>query len=80
MNSHRIILFFCCAALLCGCRVDLATIKRDCAAVGRLPLIKPDYTGVTIPPNIAPLNFRLRDSRAACVAEITSVNGSPVVA
>jgi hypothetical protein len=80
MNNHRIILFFCCTALLCGCRVDLATVKRDCTVIDRLPLIKPDYTGVTIPPNIAPLNFRLRDSCAACVAEITSVNGSPVVA
>jgi hypothetical protein len=79
MNNHYSIIIFCCAALLCGCHPDLATIKRDCAAVNQLPVIKPDYAGITIPPNIAPLNFVLRDSCAACVAEIASVNGSPIV-
>jgi hypothetical protein len=79
MNSRRIIILFCCAALLGGCRTDLATIRRNCAAVDRLPPITPDYSGVTIPPNIAPLNFSLRDSCAACVAEIASVTGKPIV-
>ena len=78
MNSYRSIILFCCAALLCSCRPDLATIKRNCAVIDRLPVIKPDYAGITIPPNIAPLNFTLRDSCAACVAEIASINGSPI--
>ena len=30
--------------------------------VGELPAISPNYTGVTIPVNIAPLNFYLTDS------------------
>ncbi len=80
MNNRRIIVLVCCAAMLCGCRPDLATIKRDCASAGRLPEIKPDYTGITLPPNIAPMNFILRDSGAACVAEIASVNGPPIEA
>ena len=29
--------------------------------VGRLPHIEPNYVGVVIPPNIAPLNFRVRE-------------------
>jgi hypothetical protein len=80
MISCRGIVLFCCAALLCGCRPDLTAIKRDSADVGRLPVIKPDYAGITIPPNIAPLNFTLRDSCAVCVAELASVNGPPIAA
>jgi hypothetical protein len=80
MNSVRPIILFCCAALLCGCRPHLAAIQRNCAVIDRLPLISPDYTGVTIPPNIAPLNFTLRDSCAVCVAEIASVKGTPIAA
>ncbi|MBO4549694.1 MAG: hypothetical protein J5733_03095, partial [Bacteroidaceae bacterium] len=38
------------------------------------PSIWPDYTGVTVPPNIAPLNF-LVDSVDDVVAEISMVNG-----
>jgi hypothetical protein len=74
----RWLILFCCAALFSGCQPDLATIKRHCVAVDRLPNITPDYAGITIPPNIAPLNFSLRDSSAACVAEISSVNGPAV--
>ncbi len=79
MNSYRSFIIFCCAALICGCRTDLATIKRDCTAVARMPLIKPDYAGITIPPNIAPLNFSLQDSCAACIAEIASESGPPII-
>ncbi|HBC78794.1 MAG TPA: cytochrome C biosynthesis protein [Bacteroidales bacterium] len=31
------------------------------AETGKLPLIDPDYSGVTIPPNIAPLNFKITE-------------------
>ena len=79
INCRNIFLFFC-AALLSGCRPDLTAIKRSCIVTDRLPVIKPDYTGITVPPNIAPLNFKLLDSCAACVAEIASANGSPIVA
>lgn len=72
------IILLCCAALISGCRTDLATIKRDCNIVDRMPLIKPDYAGITIPPNIAPLNFSLQDSCDACVVEIASVVGPAI--
>lgn len=29
--------------------------------ISRLPHIQPDYSGITIPPNIAPLNFRIEE-------------------
>jgi hypothetical protein len=80
MNNRRGGILLCCALLIGGCRQDLATIKRDCSVVDRAPEIRPDYAGITVPSNIAPLNFTLHDSCTACVAEIFSVNGPPIVA
>lgn len=42
--------------LLTGCRSESGL---ELTAAGRLPVIAPDYTYVTIPPNIAPMNFRI---------------------
>lgn len=78
MNSLLRITFFCCVFFLCGCHPDLDKIKRDSATIDQLPVIKPNYTDLTIPSNIAPMNFTLQDSCKACVAEITSVNGQPI--
>ena len=42
-----------------------------------LPAIYPDYTNVTVPCNIAPLNFMLPDSLfEGCVARFTAADGS----
>jgi hypothetical protein len=80
MNKRRRFIISCCAALLAvGCGADIAKIKHDCVAVDAVPPIAPDYAGITLPPNIAPLRFSLRDSCSACVAEIASVKGSPIV-
>jgi hypothetical protein len=79
LSNYRSIIVFCCAALFGGCRNDLATIKRDCVVVDRMPLVLPDYAGITLPPNIAPLQFTLKDSCAACVVEIASINGPPII-
>jgi hypothetical protein len=78
MSNYWGIIFFCCMIYISGCRPDLATIKRDCAVVDRKPEIKPDYSGIIVPPNIAPLNFFLKDSCAACVVEIASEKGTPM--
>lgn len=40
--------------LLTGCGKDF---DNNAVQTGRKPIIDPDYTDVTIPPNIAPLNF-----------------------
>jgi hypothetical protein len=78
MNNLKSIILFCCTALVCGCRPDLAKFERNCEIVNRLPVIKPDYTGIVLPPNIAPLNFTIQDSSHSCFAEIKSVKGQPV--
>jgi len=79
MNSRLTIIVFFCVAIAGGCRPGLDGIKKKCSNAGHLPHIRPDYTAITIPPNIAPLNFSLKDSVRNAVAEITSVYGSPIV-
>lgn len=59
---------------------SLAIIFSGCTKTGKIPTnsnpsteeakIVPDYTDVTIPPNIAPMNFRIDNSGDAFVVEI----------
>ncbi len=53
---YFILLYF--ILLLYGCTPS----PKDIGEAGILPDIYPDYVGVTVPYNIAPLNFLLRDS------------------
>jgi hypothetical protein len=50
------------------------------AAVGiqAPPRIAPDYAGIAIPPNIAPLNFRVLEEGRDCVVRISSDGAAPV--
>ncbi len=43
--------------------------------VGRPPRISPDYSGVTLPPNIAPLTFRIDEPAARYYVEIKGSRG-----
>ncbi|HMA64072.1 MAG: TolB family protein [Fibrobacterota bacterium] len=62
-----------------GCRPDLDTIRNKSEKVSSIPSIMPEYIGITIPPNIAPLNFSVQDSCTDCIAELSSVSGVPIV-
>ena len=44
---------------------------RSCADSARPPLIKPDYIDVTVPPNIAPLNFIIEEPGDGYYAQLT---------
>jgi len=49
---------------LCICLLQISCIPHPgfdgfVKTIGRAPIIFPDYSGITIPPNIAPLNFRI---------------------
>lgn len=46
------------------------------SAAGREPVIEPDYSGVTIPPNIAPLNFLILEKGKNFRITATSQTGS----
>lgn len=42
----------------------------------RIPTIYPEYTDVVVPPNIAPLNFKLMEGCDQCVARVTNAAGN----
>ena len=44
----------------------------------RLPNIYPDYSGIVIPPNIAPMNFIIREKGERFFVKITSLHGDPI--
>jgi hypothetical protein len=52
------LLFLFVIVLLNGCA---PTIGDNTSKAGRKPLIGPDYTDITIPPNIAPMNFKVQE-------------------
>jgi hypothetical protein len=47
-------------------------------SAGRPPKITPDYSGIVIPPNIAPLNFVIREPGQSYRVRIFSRRGSPL--
>jgi len=48
------------------------------ARVERLPKLSPDYSGIVIPPNIAPLNFKVVEPGDRYRAEFRSTKGQPL--
>ena len=59
---------------LIGCASETVS---DAKQENALPQIYPDYLGVTIPVNIAPLNFNIADEKAVCIdAVITDRHGN----
>lgn len=59
--------------LLTGCSGKPGLEPSD---TGRLPAIEPDYTDVTIPPNIAPMNFRIEEEGDCFWLTATSESGA----
>jgi hypothetical protein len=51
---------------------------KNCAIVDRIPVLKPDYSEVTIPANIAPLNFYIEEPGDRFLVEIAGQNGDAV--
>ncbi len=47
-------------------------------AVDRPPRIRPDYTDTVIPPNVAPLNFRIQEPGTQYAVTMRSTNGEPI--
>lgn len=50
----------------------------DALAVPRLPQIRPDYSGITIPPNIAPLNLSIRERGTRFFVSVVSETGDSI--
>jgi hypothetical protein len=68
--------------VLCGVIVCLASCTPEAVdrynEVGREPNMSPDYSAVTMPPNIAPLNFRVQEEGLAYSLTVRGESGSPI--
>lgn len=62
--------------LLTGCRPTSAPATGPATRVARPPRLSPDYTGLTIPPNLAPLNFCVREPGTAYQVAVTTPAGT----
>ena len=59
-----------CLMMAVGCGNNPG-VPENYSEAGRKPVIFPEYTDVTIPSNIAPLNFAVREPGVRCVARLT---------
>ena len=48
----------------------------DISVIDKSPVIEPDYSGLTIPPNIAPMNFMIKEEGTAFFVKFSSASGS----
>ena len=73
LPKHILILLAAILLAACSSHPDVPSQSKD---AGALPAIYPDYCDVTVPCNIAPLNFMLSDKQYdGCVARITTPDG-----
>ena len=73
----RLPLYFSAVMLCVACSVSHPDVPSQYADTDVLPGLYPDYTEVTVPANIAPLNFMVCDTSVAeCVAEFDYPGGS----
>ena len=73
--------FFACVFSLLWVAVSpacRATGAEPELAKPHFPRLSPDYTGITIPPNIAPLNFKIEEPGRGYRVELRSVRGDPI--
>jgi hypothetical protein len=57
--------------LLCSCTGKIT----DYTETGRLPVIEPDYSEISIPPNIAPMNFAVKEDGDKFVVNLRTSDG-----
>ena len=65
---YRIFALLTVALMLCAC----AGVPRNSEPAGRVPVTTPDYAGVTIPSNIAPLTFAYDEGASKYVTVFTA--------
>jgi len=76
--NNRCLLIALGLAALCVCQYDVTVLERKCTPVDRCPVIDPDYAGIVIPSNIAPLNFTVAEPGRGCCAMVSSKHGKPI--
>ena len=75
MKNSLMVLVILSLTLLVSCHQGIENFKD----VQRLPKIFPDYTGIMIPPNIAPLNFSITEPGNEFEVRITVSDEKPVI-
>ncbi|MBW6500258.1 MAG: hypothetical protein K0B05_02595 [Bacteroidales bacterium] len=71
-RSFIVLTLVCGILFFPGCRTEK---RADIRNAGHTPLVEPDYIGVTIPPNIAPMNFMIREDGISYRVTATSPGG-----
>jgi len=75
-NIYKSLLAIVCTFMLAACGSH-PSVPSSATAVDTIPTIFPDYTEVTVPCNVAPLNFKIQDTLStSCVARFTAADGS----
>lgn len=75
-----IIIYIVASVLLMACSTT-PTLPTNYTEVAKQAVIYPDYRDVVIPPNIAPLNFQVKDEKASeYVAELKGTKGEAILA
>ncbi|HYX09482.1 MAG TPA: hypothetical protein VE912_22315, partial [Bacteroidales bacterium] len=79
MNKKTIIfvLSTICVLLFTHCNRS-SVIEQTSKATNKKVTIFPDYTDITIPYNIAPLNFSIQQKEKAYFVKIYADNGKPI--
>ncbi len=80
-KSGRVILIVVAVAVSVGACAVWWRQRPDvtaAVAVPRLPRIRPDYSGVTVPPNIAPLNFLIGERGSRFLVRVTAEAGDSI--
>ncbi len=75
--SFAAIVIFLCGLSYYLLREDI-TVSEQYSSVSRAPVISPDYTETVIPPNIAPLNFIVKEKGSQYSVRIYSTNGGNI--
>ncbi|MDZ7261586.1 MAG: hypothetical protein ONB05_05710 [candidate division KSB1 bacterium] len=80
--SHRykyLALFFALLAVGIYCHLSTNPVAlKEATPVARLPYIDPDYTNIVIPPNIAPLNFMIKEPGRGYYVNIYTTEGKNI--
>lgn len=74
MNRYFII-YLLSLLLFASCRSGVGNYQDT----GKAPEIFPDYSGIMIPPNIAPLNFKINETGTDYEARIYLEQGKPII-
>ncbi|HPG42154.1 MAG TPA: cytochrome C biosynthesis protein [bacterium] len=65
--------------VVCGCLLRSGEPEiENVADVDRLPVLEPDITDIVIPPNIAPLNFKIMDKAGQYYVKLHAEDGAPI--